>query len=197
MGVQVKECLKQAHIYIIRYNTIVHNPLNSFSSFLPFLCSCFVYCLVVSNLKLGGDPLDFTQPGFAPNHYIRREGEMAACHDSNGPVSPEPLQALSPAYAAKVLGSESKLKRRRVMREQRTAEGASKNQRGSRVRAAEAPSAGSPPSAMQPTAQRGGRSRPGPSRGGRRGCRSPPPGRCRRRARPRTRGWRWASARRS
>jgi hypothetical protein len=120
-----------------------------------------------SNLKSGGGPFDFTQPTFAPNHYGRGDRGVAAFHDSNGPSQgsalPEPFQG----HAAKVPGSESKVKRRRITREQRTAEGASKNPRGSGMRPAEAPSAGSPPSAMPPTAQRGERSRPRTSKGSR------------------------------
>jgi hypothetical protein len=112
-----------------------------------------------SNLELGRVPFDVAQPAFAPNHYSRRDGGTAAFRDSNGPfqgsASPEALQALSPAYATKVPGSESGAKRRRIMREQRTAEGASKNLRGSGMRAAEAPPAASLPSAIPPTAQRG------------------------------------------
>ena len=124
-----------------------------------------------SHLKLGGGPFDLTQPGSAPNHYSRRDRDIAAFHDSNGPcqgsASPEPLQALSPAYAAKGPGSESKAKRRRIVREQRTAEGASSNPRGSGMRAAETPSAASLSSVMPPTAQQGGRSRPRTSQGSR------------------------------
>jgi hypothetical protein len=120
-----------------------------------------------SNLKSGGGPFDFTQPTFAPNHYGRGDIGVAAFHGSNGPSQgsalPEPFQG----HAAKVPGSESKVKRRRIMREQRTTEGASKNPRGSGMRPAEAPSAGSPPSAMPPTAQRGERSRPRTSKGSR------------------------------
>ena len=114
-----------------------------------------------SNLELGGFPLDLAQPAFAPNHYSRGDGGIAAFRDSNGPfqasASPEPLQALSPAYATKAPGLESEAKRRRIMHEQRTAEGASKNPRRSGMRAAEAASL---PSAIPPTAQRGERLRP-------------------------------------
>lgn len=105
--------------------------------------------------------MDLAQPAFAPSHYSRRDRGIAAFSDSNGPfqgsASPEPLQALSPAYATKAPGSESEAKRRRVMHEQRTVEGASENPRRSGMRAAEAASL---PSAIPPMAQRGERSRP-------------------------------------
>jgi hypothetical protein len=114
-----------------------------------------------SNLELERVPLDLAQPAFAPNHYSRRDRRIAASRDSNGPfqgpASPEPLQALSPAYATKVPGSESGAKRRRITHEQSTAEGASKNPRVSAMRAAGAPSL---PSIIPLTAQQGERSRP-------------------------------------
>lgn len=114
-----------------------------------------------SNLELGRVPLGLAQPAFAPNHYSRRDRGIAAFRDSSGPfqgsASPEPLQALSPAYAIKAPGSESEAKRRRIMHEQRTAEGASKNPHRSGMRAAEAASL---PSAIPPAAQQGEHSRP-------------------------------------
>jgi hypothetical protein len=119
-----------------------------------------------SNLNSEGDLFDSTQPAVVPNHYIQRHGEIEALGDINGPCHgsalPDPLQALSPTNVTKVPGSGRKVKRRRVMREQRTAEGAPKGPCRSGMRAAEAPLAASPPS---PTSQRDERSHSRASQG--------------------------------